>query len=218
MFRGEVPEEPVVSSGYLARFKVRRNNLNLLPLSLILFYFLAIILLFFFRTSCFLLVFSCIFTFSLSFSPHQIFSFLIFRFFPPPGFGGASSTLGWSAATSRTTYAVRTFSTFMWRFFFPVLIMIQIHNWLNFLKWKKLLILQLSFVWLFFYLLISKFIHLYFFSNFRSSVVDFETKSLREVRERIALSGLQDGYTYADKYVIEIFCNSDSDFHSNWNS
>ena len=46
-------------------------------------------------------------------------------------------------------------------------------------------------------------------------MVDFETKSLREVRERIALSGLQDGYTYADKYVIEIFCNSDSDFHSN---
>ena len=43
-------------------------------------------------------------------------------------------------------------------------------------------------------------------------MVDFETKSLREVRERIALSGLQDGYTYADKYVIEIFFTFDFDF------
>ena len=42
-------------------------------------------------------------------------------------------------------------------------------------------------------------------------MVDFETKSLREVRERIALSGLQDGYTYADKYVSEILRHFD--FH-----
>jgi WD repeat-containing protein 35 len=34
----------------------------------------------------------------------------------------------------------------------------------------------------------------------RSCVVDFETKSLREVRERIAVAGLQAGYTYADKH------------------
>jgi WD repeat-containing protein 35 len=33
----------------------------------------------------------------------------------------------------------------------------------------------------------------------RTCVVDFETKSLREVRERIAVAGLQAGYSYADK-------------------
>ena len=49
-------------------------------------------------------------------------------------------------------------------------------------------------------------------------MVDFETKSLREVRERIALSGLQDGYTYADKYVIEIFFTFDFDFDFDFNN
>ena len=42
MFRGEVPEEPVVSSGYLARFKVRRRK-KIVPFSSINLNFFVIL-------------------------------------------------------------------------------------------------------------------------------------------------------------------------------